>query len=61
MKVKKDKKTVFWFSIVAIVLFIVAKVIGIINNEFNTMDTIMDVLMIVVVVNCLITSCIEKK
>lgn len=61
MKVKKDKKTVFWFSIAAIVLFIVAKVIGIINNEFNTMDTIMDVLMIVVVVNCLITSCLEKK
>lgn len=61
MKVKKDKKIVFWFSIAAIVLFIVAKVIGIINNEFNTMDTIMDVLMIVVVVNCLITSCLEKK
>ena len=61
MKVKKDKKTVFWFSIAAIVLFIAAKVIGIINNEFNTMDTIMDVLMIVVVVNCLITSCLEKK
>ena len=61
MKVKKDKKTVFWFSVAAIVLFIVAEVIGIINNEFNTMDTIMDVLMIVVVVNCLITSCLEKK
>ena len=61
MKIKKDRKFIFWCSVIAMVYFIASKVIGVINNDFNTMDIIMDALMIAVVIRCLMISCIEKK
>ena len=61
MKIKKERKNVFWLSVIAIVCFIASKVLGIINHDFSTMDIIMDTLMIIVVVRCLMISCIEKK
>jgi uncharacterized membrane protein len=61
MKIKKERKTVFWLSVIAIVCFIASKVLEIIKHDFNTMDIIMDTLMIIVVVRCLMIGCIEKK
>ena len=61
MKIKKDKKFIFWSTIIAMICIIAAKILEIINHGFYIGDVILHVLMVVVVLRCLMTGCFEKK
>ena len=61
MKIKKDKKFIFWTTILAMICFIGADVLSIIEKNYNVIDIIMDVIMILVVSNILRINCIEKS
>lgn len=61
MKIKKDKKFIFWSTIIAMLCFIGADFLSIIENNFNIIDIIVDILMSLVVLNILRINCFEKK
>lgn len=61
MKIKKDKKFIFWSTIIAMLCFIGADVLSIIENNCNIIDIIVDILMTLVVLNILRINCFEKK
>ena len=61
MKIKKDKKFIFWTTIIAMICFIGADVFSIIENNYNIIDIILDIVMSLVVLNILRVNCFEKK
>ena len=61
MKIKKDKKTVFWSALIAIICFTLSDILNILDHSYGTTEIILHVLMILVVTRALIVNCVEKK